>query len=162
MSESTWRNYEEITAYILNEISSSIGLERVEGKQHVKGQLSDTDWEIDAKGILDVGTAFVIIECRRYTTSRIPQSHIASLVYQIQDTKAKSGIIVSPLGVQEGAAKIAEAEGIITLNLSEKATRESFFLKFLNELFLKNTENITVAEDVNVEISPENSDNYEV
>ena len=152
-----WETYEEVATYILNEISSSIGLDRVESKQKIHGLLSDTQWEIDAKGILDGGAAFVIIECRRYTTSRLNQEQVAALAYRILDSGAKGGIIVSPLGVQEGGHKVAEAEGIITVNLSEHATRESFLLGFLNKLFLKNSETITVSAEANVEVSPENS-----
>ena len=41
----------------------------MEGKQHVYGSRSLTNWEIDGKGVQVDGQGFVIIECRRYTAS---------------------------------------------------------------------------------------------
>ena len=53
---------------------------------------------------------FVIIECRRYTKSRQSQEKIGGLAYRILDTGARGGILISPLGMQEGASKIADVE----------------------------------------------------
>ena len=59
-----------VAAFLLNEFADHLGLERVEGKQDVPGQVSGTTWEIDGKGLKADGEAFIIIECRRYTDSR--------------------------------------------------------------------------------------------
>lgn len=107
-----WETYEEVAVYILDQIASNLGLERVEGKQHVYGSRSSTNWEIDGRGVNIDGEGFVIIECRRYTTSKQNQERVGGLAYRIIDTGASGGILVSPLGFQEGAKKIAAAEGI--------------------------------------------------
>jgi hypothetical protein len=63
-----WQSYEDVAVYILRQMASEFGLERVEGKQLVGGK-SGTVWEIDGKGIpADNSTAFIVIECRRYTS----------------------------------------------------------------------------------------------
>ena len=64
--QTTWKTYEEVAAYLLNQFASEFGLERVEGKQLVPGQRSGTKYKIDAKGVVDGGEAFIIVECRRY------------------------------------------------------------------------------------------------
>src|SRR5271157_2418146 len=101
-SDKQWRSYEQISAYLLDKLSKEFGLTRVEGKQKLVGR-SGTEWEIDAKGIRDDDGGIVIIECRRYTTSKQNQEKIAGFAWKITDTNAQSGIIVSQLGLQRGA-----------------------------------------------------------
>ena len=68
-----WKTYEELAAYLLNQFAAEFGLSRVEGKQAVQGQRSGTQWEIDAKGVREGNQSFIIVECRRYTTSKLNQ-----------------------------------------------------------------------------------------
>jgi hypothetical protein len=130
-----WENYEDVAVYILDQIASELGLERVEGKQDVYGSRTLTKWEIDGKGVRVGGEGFVIIECRRYTTSKQNQERVAGLAYRIVDTGASGGILVSPLGFQEGAKKVAAAEGIQEVLMDENSTRTDYVLTFLNHIF---------------------------
>jgi len=132
----TWKSYEEVAAYLLDTYAGEFGLTRVEGKQKVRGYLSGTEWEIDAKGIREGNEGFVIIECRRYTTSKQTQEKVSALAYRISDTGASGGIIVSPLGLQEGAKKIAQAENIIEVQLDQNCTPQEFSMRFLNKLMI--------------------------
>ena len=127
----TWQSYEEVAAYLLDQIAAEFGLERFEGKQIMPGKRSSTNWEIDAKGIGNNDEIFFIVECRRYTTSRQNQDRVGGLAYRIIDTGAKGGILVSPLGLQEGASKIAYAENIYSVILNENSTTAEYVLKFL-------------------------------
>jgi hypothetical protein len=129
-----WESYEQVATYLLDQFESEFGLERVEGKQKVVGLRSGTPWEIDAKGFRDGDTGFVIVECRRYTTSKQNQGKIGSLVYSILDTAAVGGIMVSPLGLQEGAERVAAAENIVSVQLNEESTRHEYVLRFLNKV----------------------------
>jgi hypothetical protein len=90
-----WRTYEEVAAAILGRLREELGLSVVEGKQSVPGQ-SGTEWELDAKGIQQGSDAFVIVECRRHTTSKIKQGAVAALAFQIQDTGAAGGFACRP------------------------------------------------------------------
>lgn len=132
----TWGTYEEVAVYILDQIVSDLELdfERVEGKQHVYGSRSSTSWEIDGKSVQVDGEGFVIIECRRYTTSKQNRGRVAELAYRIIDTGASGGIPVSPLGFQEDAKKVAAAEGIHEIFMTADSTRTDV-LKFLNHIF---------------------------
>lgn len=130
----SWETYEEVAAYLLNQIATEFGLDRFEGKQKVLGKRSGTEWEIDAKGVDEGNEVFFLIECRRYTTSRQNQEKLGSLAYRIIDTGAKGGIIVSPLGLQEGAAKLAQAENIYNVLLDKNSTRTEYVLKFLEKM----------------------------
>ena len=147
-----WRSYEEVATYLLNQCAREFGLSKVEGKQSVPGLRSQTEWEIDAKGVSEGNEGFVIIECRRYTTSKQNQERIASLAYRILDTGAQGGIIVSPLGLQEGAQKVARAERIVNVQLSPDSTSHEFALQFLNKIFLGFQEQISLHDEVSVEL----------
>ena len=130
-----WENYEEVAVYILDQIASELGLERVEGKQDVYGSRTLTKWEIDGKGVKVGGEAFVIIECRRYTKDRQSQEQVGGLAYRILDTGASGCILVSPLGLQKGGRLVAAAEGIQEVLMDENSTRTDYVLQFLNRIF---------------------------
>jgi hypothetical protein len=149
-----WQSYEEVATYLLNHCAQECGLSKVEGKQTIPGPRSDTEWEIDAKGVNEGNEGFVIIECRRYTSSRQNQERIASLAYRILDTGAQGGIIVSPLGLQKGAEKVARAERIVNVQLSPDSTPHEFAMQFLNKIFLGFEERISLQEKFSVEVIP--------
>lgn len=95
------------------------------------GRRSGTRWSIDAKGVLTGSEGFVVVECRRQTTSRAEQEDLGGLAYRILDAGASGGIIVSPLGIQEGAKRVAAAEGIIEVTLDENSTTTDYIMRFL-------------------------------
>lgn len=132
----SWETYEQVAVHIMNQIAGQLGLEHVEGKQHVYGSHSGTVWEIDGKGVRDGTEGFVIIECRRYPKSRQKQEQVAALAYRITDTGANGAIIVSPLGFQEGAKKVATANAIHEVRLGPDSTRTDYILSFLEKAFL--------------------------
>ena len=82
----TWESYEDVARFLLEKLGDKLGLglERVEGKQKLVGE-SGAEWEIDGKGVKADGGAIVVVECRRYTTSRVKQSAVASLAWTISD-----------------------------------------------------------------------------
>jgi len=117
----SWESFEEVAVYLLDQIAHEFGLQNFEGKQAIVGKRSGTKWEIDAKGVSENDEVFFIVECRRYTTSRQNQEKVGGLAYRIIDTGAKGGIVVSPLGLQEGAYKVAQAENIYHIILDENS-----------------------------------------
>ena len=131
----SWKTYEEVATYLLRNIAAELGLERVEGKQSLHGNRSRTDWEIDAKGVRSGNEGFVIIECRRYATAQ-NQEKVGGLAYRIIDTGASGGIVVSPIGLQSGAEKVAASEGIVHIHLDKDSTPQQFYLQFLNKMFV--------------------------
>ena len=131
-----FETYEQVAAFLINELAHHFSLDHVEGKQIVRGNRSGTEWEIDAKGIRIGDAGFVIIECRRHTTSRLNQEEIRGVAYRIRDTSASGGIVVSPLGLQMGATKVAKAEKIESLRLDANSTRSDYVLEFLNNVMI--------------------------
>lgn len=129
-----WESYEQVATFLLNQMASEFGLEKFEGKQSIPGKRSGTKYEIDAKGVSEDGEIFFIVECRRYTTSRQNQEKIGGLAYRILDTGAQGGILVSPLGMQEGATKIADAENIHEVLLDENSICTEYVLRFLEKV----------------------------
>jgi len=152
MVETKWESYEQVAQFLLDQMAEHLDLRHIEGKQKVEGKRSGTTYEIDGKGIAENGDGFVILECRRYTTSRQKQEHLEAIAYRIIDTGAKGGIIVSPLGLQEGARKIAEAENVVSVRLGENSTTKEYVLSFLNKIFVGVTGTLRVTEGVVVAV----------
>lgn len=147
----TWESYEEVAQYLLNQFASQFGLGHVEGKQCVPGE-SGTEWEIDAKGVANNGDGFLIIECRRYTKSKLSQESIAALAFRIQDTGANGAIVVSPLDLQSGAKLVAAHKNIQHVILDPKSTTTEYVLRFLNQVFVGLTERVCIKESVSIKI----------
>jgi DNA-directed RNA polymerase subunit RPC12/RpoP len=147
-----WQTYEEVAAYLLDRFAADFDLARVEGKQKVPGLRSGTNWEIDAKGVREGNQGFIIVECRRYTTSRLNQEDLGALAYRITDTGAEGGIIVTPLGLQEGAQKIATAANVVEVRLDPNSTPHDFTMQFLNKLMIGVSETIRVSGHVKVQV----------
>jgi hypothetical protein len=146
MSLTTWESYEDVSRYLIAEFKDHFDLNGVEGKQRIKGRRSETLWEVDAKGTkTGSGEVFVIIECRRHTTSPQKQEELGALAYRIMDTGASGGIIVSPLPLQEGAKKVAEAEGIVEMTLTQDSTPTDFVMSFLNKIFVRTGDKISMT-----------------
>jgi hypothetical protein len=143
-----WESYEEVATYLLNQFAEKFGLSHVEGKQKIIGHRSGTDWEIDAKGVRKGNEGFIIVEARRYTKSRQSQEQLGGLAYRINDTGAKGGILVSPLGMQEGAAKIADSENIINVQLAPNSTTLEYVMRFLNNIMVGVHDTVRVTESV--------------
>ena len=142
----SWESYEEVAKHLLDSIANEFGVDSFDGKQKIAGLRSGTHWEIDAKGVKENSEGFIIVECRRYTTSKQNQERLGGLAYRIIDTGAESGIIVSPLGLQEGAEKVAKAENIINVILDENSTPNEFALEFLNKIFIGKTEQALMSD----------------
>lgn len=151
-NKTTWKSYEEVASYLLRQNAREFGLRSIEGKQIMQGRRSGTNWEIDAKGVREGNEGFVIIECRRYTTSKQNQEKLGGLAYRIVDTGADGGIVVSPLGIQEGAAKIAASENILNVQLDANSTTTDFVMKFLNKLMIGISDRAIFSDSVSIEV----------
>jgi hypothetical protein len=133
MAIKQWKTYEEVAAYLLNQFAEHFGVGKFESKQIVAGE-SGTEWEIDAKGCADDGGKFLVVECKRYTKSGISQAITAALAWSIQDTGASGGILVSPIGFQEGAKRVAAKAGIVEVILDQNSSTTDYLVKFLDRI----------------------------
>ena len=97
--------------------------------------LSGAEWHVDAKAIREDGRT-IIVECRRYPKSRLKQEAVAAIAHRVHDTGSAGGIIVSPLGLQRGAMKVASAANIVSIQLGPDATPESFRAKVFDTLIV--------------------------
>jgi hypothetical protein len=153
MPEKQWKTYEEVAAYLLNQFAENFDLGRFEGKQVVAGE-SGTEWEIDAKGCADNGSHFIVVECKRHTKTGISQAITAALAWSIQDTGASGGILVSPIGLQEGAKKVAAKAGIVEVVLDQDSTTSVYVLKFLNQVCLgfSDSMNLNITDSLKITV----------
>lgn len=151
MPTKAWKSYEEVAQDLLNQFAEHFELGHVEGKQIVSGK-TGTEWEIDAKGVSDGDEAFLIIECRRHTKSRLNQESMAALAFRIQDTGAKGGIVVSPMELQSGAKKVAAFANIQHVALDPQSTTSDYVLEFLNQVFFGVTDSVSVTDSVHIQV----------
>lgn len=128
----TWQNYEEVARHLLDRFAAEWQLDRFEQKQKIEGINTGTTWEIDAKGCRDQDGGFMIVECRKYK-SKIKQEGIAAIAFRIGDTGALGAIVVTPIGFQEGAKKVANATNVFEVILTPDSTPENFAICFLNK-----------------------------
>jgi hypothetical protein len=152
MTEKKWETYEQVAQYLLGKFCDIFGLERVEGMQSLRGDRSGTNWVIDAKGIRQGGVGFLIVECRRYTTSKLSQEDVGGIAYRIMDTGADGGIIVSPFDLQEGAQKVANAENVKHVILDPDSTTEEYIMRFLGDIFAGLHDTLTATDSFSVTV----------
>jgi hypothetical protein len=146
-----WESYEDVARELIRQFKAEFGLVDVEGKQDIPGK-SGTSWEIEAKGIKEGESGFVIVECRRYTTSRLKQESMAGLAFRISDTGASGGIVITPIGLQEGAQKVARSSGIETIILTPDSTTTNYVMQYLQKIMVGITETATVSDSVHDDI----------
>jgi len=128
----TWKNYEEVATHLLDRFADEWQFDRFEKKQKIAGLTTGATWEIDAKGCRDEDGGFMIVECRNYK-SKIKQEAIAGIAFRIHDTGALGAIIVTPIGLQAGAKKVADATNVFSVILTPDSTPENFAICFLNK-----------------------------
>lgn len=147
-SRQSWERYEGVARDLLSRFRQDFSLERVEPKQQIAGR-SGTSWEIDAKGVREgENSAVMLIECRQYRSKRLNQEAVAGLAYRIIDTGASGGIIVSPLPLQDGAKKVAEASNIIHVQLRPDSTAEDFALAFFDKILVGISDRVGMSDRV--------------
>lgn len=151
MAEKKWKSYEEVAAHLLNEVASHFGVGRFEGKQLVAGE-SGTEWELDAKGCTDGDARVIVVECKRHTKSRINQAIAGALAFTIQDVGAEGGVLVSPIGLQEGAKKVAARANIIEVVLDQNSTTTDYVMRFLSQIHIGLSDTASVRERLSIEI----------
>ena len=87
------------------------------------------------RGVTTEDGEIVIIECRRLTTSRINQEDMGGIAYRIGHVGAAGGIVVTPIGVQEGARKTPRNTRASRLFASMPTRpRRIFMLEFLDKV----------------------------
>ncbi len=134
-SSKKWQTYEEVAAQLIKDLAGEFGLSDVEGKQILQGR--NTTWEVDGKGISERDQSIIVIECKRWLTKKPGQAELARLAYTIKDLRASGGLYVSPIGLQQGAKTIAEAEKVIEVTLDAESTITDMTLELLKKTIIR-------------------------
>lgn len=153
MPEKRWVTYEDVAIYLLDRISEHFGVGRFEGKQHVLGN-SGAVWELDGKGCVDGENKVVVVECKRHVDRGINQAAVAALAFTIRDLGAEQGILVSPLGLQDGARKIASHVNVVEVMLDQNSTTTDYLLSFLDQIHIGWCEKTIVKSTMTFEEYP--------
>lgn len=152
--QTDWRKYEDYTRQILNDERVQKYLKKyfhlsnlkIKPKNTLPGKKTGIKWEIDGYGY-DTDGHLVLIESKHYSSNKVEQNVIAAFAYIIQDVEAKHGIVVTTLGLQSGALKVAKAENIGVIELDYNSTNGNFVVRFrlLNEPNEENPANTVAA-----------------
>lgn len=133
----SWLTYEQIAQVLLDQVAEVLGFARVEGKQLLVGE-TGTTWEVDGKAVKIGDQGIGLVECKQWQ-SRVSQETVAGFAFRIDDVGASGGVLVSPLGLQSGAKKVAGATGIVEVRLNSDANLVDYVLvldDFLNRAFV--------------------------
>lgn len=147
-SVKNWEKYEDVTKQLLSDVREHLGLGRIEGKQKVRGNISGTKWEIDVVAYDATGEKLILVECRQRQYSTLSQESLAGFAYRVKDTGAYQGIVVTTIGLQDGAKKVAEAEKITEIKLDYTSTSENYIAQITNKIFIKRAEEINISDSV--------------
>ncbi|WP_175701133.1 restriction endonuclease [Burkholderia ambifaria] len=154
-ADPTWKSYEQIAEFVLNQCANEFGLSRFEGKQDVAGK-SGTDWEVDARGWTEGDSAHFVVECKKHSNTAISQAITGSLFCTIRDTDAAGGFLVSPHGLQSGAKKLAASTNIHEIKLDPRSTTAAYFGEWLGKLRIGLSETISFSERILIKKIDEN------
>jgi hypothetical protein len=86
---------------------------------------------------------------------------MAALAYVIRDVGAAGGIVVTPIGVQEGGQKIAEYEGIKEIHLGADSTKTDYVLEFLGQVFMGASAHLKIGVTLSATVVAVGSDKPE-
>lgn len=135
-NQTSWEKYEEYTRIILNDRVVKQYLKQnynlfditIQPKKKFLG-VSGAMWEIDAYGYNN--NDLILIECKHYkNNTKVEQNIVAAFAYIIRDLKAKCGIIITTVGLQSGANKVATHENIQIIQIHQNSTDKHFFIRF--------------------------------
>lgn len=150
MADKDWASYEEVAVYLLNRFAEHFGLGRVHGKSIVAG--AGTKWELDGIGYSQDGAQFVIVECKRYTKSKVDQETMGGLAFRILRTGASGGIVVTPIGYQAGAANVADHERITRVMLNQDCTTTEYVMRFFDQVQVGLADTVTATDSVSIQL----------
>lgn len=126
--------YEAVTRKIFHNLREHLGIYGV-SKEKTKHIGNSTNWTVDASCYKNEDDTLVIIECRRKTTSKINQEEAGGFAFRVGDIGAGSAYMVTPIGFQNGAKKVATAHKIGMAILNVDATDTEYILNVANQLF---------------------------
>jgi len=139
-NQPSWQEYEKVTTQILNDERLKQHLNdyyelrdfQVSPKRKFPGEKTGTQWEVDGFGY-DLNNKLVLLECKHFSEKNINQNTVAAFAYIIKDIGADRGIIVTTLGLQSGADKVAQAESIGLIKLQYNSTENNYVIHFSNK-----------------------------
>jgi len=105
--------YEYLIKQLL-EMKASESLKQFEvfGSRHYRGK-SDHDHQIDVSIVFSIADVriLVLVECKHYSR-KVRVDDVLELAARLEDIGAQKGIIVTTIGFQKGAEKVAKSKGI--------------------------------------------------
>jgi hypothetical protein len=136
LAEKQWVTYEEVVAQLLDTFAAYFGVERNEVSLN---NLPGTTYEVDGKGFSRGNLGYFFIECRRYINTSQSRADVCAFAFQVEDTGAIGGIIVSPLVLKEGLTIVSEAKNVKRVQHNGLLDKHPL-LSFLNSVMYGHSE----------------------
>ena len=140
MSEKqTWERYEDVARQLIDDIKSYLGVSMVNPDKKEFQKKDGGICEIDVSAY-DMGDGkLVLVECRN-RKKRLSQEEVHGFAYRIQQTNAKRGIIITPIGLQKGARIAADGARIGLVKLEPNSTPDNYIAQLTQLLIIKITD----------------------
>ena len=127
--------YEWVTRRIFHDLREYLGIDRMSSDRTKHVGTSGAEWTVDASCYRIEDDTLVILECRRKTNSKVEQEEVGGLAYRFMDIGADMAYMVTPIGFQKGAQKVANANKINMVTLNADATDTEYILAVADQLF---------------------------
>lgn len=144
-----WKNYEDAVREIMRRYKKRFSIEDVDPKSGKVSGDSGYEWNIEITASSSPKTKGamrekdVLVEVRRINRNLKP-AEVGELVFRVEDTGAKKGYFVTPLGrgFSKGARKIAGHRNIGHIQVSDTASAEDYIIQYLEKEFVGAADNI--------------------
>jgi hypothetical protein len=98
------------------------------------------------------GGVFSVNNQGRMTQSLLSTVASTDFDWAFTHTGARGALIVTPLGLQEGANKVGQAANVVSVTLNADCTPTEFVMAFLDKVFLGVSDTCVVSDHVKVEV----------
>ena len=134
-----WERYEDVARQLIDDIKFHLGLSLVNEDKRKFKKNDGGECEVDVSAYDMSDEKLVLVECRKKKES-LSQEEVHGFAYRIQQTNAKRGIIVTTIGLQQGARIAADGAKITLIRLDGNSTKEEYIAKITQQIFVKVTD----------------------
>ncbi|MEH2402937.1 restriction endonuclease [Nostoc sp.] len=134
-----WETYEDVARQLIDDIKFHLGLSLVNEDKRKFKKNDGGECEVDVSAYDMSDEKLVLVECRK-KKEPLSQEEVHGFAYRIQQTNAKRGIIVTTIGLQQGARIAADGAKIALIRLDGNSAKQEYIAKITQQIFVKVTD----------------------
>jgi predicted helicase len=136
-----WERYEDVARQLIDDIKSYLGLSLVNEDKRKFKKKDGGECEIDVSAYNISDEKLVLVECRK-KKEPLSQEEVHGFAYRIQQMNTSRGIIVTTIGLQQGARLAADGAKITLIRLGVHSTKEKYIAEIIQQIFVKVTDQL--------------------